>query len=127
MCEATASFPDNVVVRIGQFQVGLIHGDQVVPFGNHAALGAVARRLGVDILVHGHTGKNEIFQSDGKFYLNPGSVSGSVGFSNSPVVPSFMLIAVQGPSAVVYVYEFADGKANVSMSEFRKPDSPASN
>ena len=36
------------------------------------------------------------------------------------IVPSFMLMAVQGPNAVVYVYQEKDGKANIAMSEFRK-------
>lgn len=119
----SSEFPEHVVLNIGQFKVGLIHGHQILPCGDHDAITAVQRRLDVDILVTGHTHKNEIFQDCGKFFVNPGSVTGASNESVMPsgsVVPSFMLMAVQGPSAVVYVYELIDGKANVAMSEFRK-------
>ena len=115
--------PDHIVLNIGQFRVGLIHGHQILPWGDHDSIAAVQRRLNVDILVSGHTHKNEIFQSCGKFFVNPGSVTGACNDAMSPgveSVPSFMLMAVQGPSAVVYVYELIDGKASVAMSEFRK-------
>ena len=115
--------PEHIVLNIGQFKVGLIHGHQILPCGDHDAMAAVQRRLDVDILVTGHTHKNEIFQDCGKFFVNPGSVTGASNESVMPtgsVVPSFMLMAVQGPSAVVYVYELIGGKANVAMSEFRK-------
>ena len=108
--------PESAVVNVGFFKVGLIHGHQVVPYGDHDSLEAQLRKMDVDILVSGHTHKNEIFQSStGKYFINPGSVTGA-----SDTVPSFMLMAVQGPSAAIYVYELVDGKANVAMSEIRK-------
>lgn len=108
--------PDSANVTVGHFKVGLVHGHQIVPHGNHAALEAVQRKMDADILVCGHTHKNEIYQNvSGKFFINPGSVTGV----NSSV-PSFMLMAVQGPSAAIYVYELVEGKANVAMSEIRK-------
>jgi len=117
--------PESSIVNIGHFKVGLIHGHQIVPWGNHEALENQMRKMDVDILVSGHTHVNEIFQScTGKYLINPGSVSGApsdlVAASGAPIVPSFMLMAVQGPSAAIYVYELVDGKANVAMSEIRK-------
>jgi vacuolar protein sorting-associated protein 29 len=115
--------PDMITTTVGQFRIGLVHGHQILPAGDHAAIAAMQRKLDVDILVAGNTHKNEIFQSCGRFFLNPGSVTGAQNDLICPElnpVPSFMLMAVQGPSAVVYVYELVDGKANVAMSEFRK-------
>lgn len=118
----SVDLPETMALTIGQFRIGVIHGHQV-PLGDHAALAAIQRRLDVDILVSGNTHKNEIFQSSGKFFVNPGSVTGAKNdkiFPEVSVVPSFMLMAIQGPSAVVYVYELIDGKANVTLSEFSK-------
>ena len=107
---------ESAVVNVGFFKVGLIHGHQIVPWGDHDSLEAQLRKMDVDILVSGHTHRNEIFQSStGKYFINPGSVTGA-----AETVPSFMLMAVQGPSAAIYVYELVDGKANVAMSEIRK-------
>jgi vacuolar protein sorting-associated protein 29 len=115
--------PDNLVVQIGQFKIGIISGHQIVPPGDRDAIGSFQRKLGVDILISGSTSKNEIYQSCGKFYINPGSVTGAECHSmvrNDTPCPSFMLMAIQGPSVVVYVYELMNGHANVSLSEFSK-------
>jgi len=36
------------------------------------------------------------------------------------VIPSFMLMAIQGSQAVVYVYELVDGKQKVVQATFTK-------
>ena len=118
--------PETAVVHVGQFKIGLIHGHQILPWGNHQAMAEIQRKLDADILVSGHTHRNEIFQSCGKFFVNPGSITGASADVASPGVgsmPAFMLMAIQGPSAVVYVYELIDGKANVALSEFTKVSS----
>jgi vacuolar protein sorting-associated protein 29 len=117
----TSELPESITVQVGHFKVGLIHGHQIVPWGNHEALEDRMRKMDVDILVYGHTHVNEIFQScTGKYLINPGSVTG-IRNQVGPTSPSFMLMAVQGPSAAIYVYELGqDGKANVAMSEIRK-------
>jgi len=65
------------VVKIGDFTVGVIHGHQVIPWGDMEALAAVQRELDCDILVYGHTHVNKITAYDGKHFLNPGSVTGA--------------------------------------------------
>lgn len=84
------------------------------------ALAIVQRQLDVDILITGHTHKNEVTEYDGKFFINPGSVTGAYSALESDVVPSFVLLAVQGSKVVTYVYELKDGKVEVSKSEFQK-------
>jgi putative phosphoesterase len=52
--------PETKVVQIGQFRIGLAHGHQIVPWGDQAALAMLQRQLDCDILVSGHTHKNEV-------------------------------------------------------------------
>ena len=47
--------PEKKVVQIGEFKIGMIHGHQVLPWGDHEALANVQRELGCDILLSGHT------------------------------------------------------------------------
>ena len=42
--------PETKVVEIGEFKIGLCHGHQIVPWGDGEALGALQRKLGVDII-----------------------------------------------------------------------------
>lgn len=52
-------------------RIGLIHGHQVLPCGDHLALASIRRKLNVDILVSGHTHKNEVVEHEGFFHINP--------------------------------------------------------
>ena len=70
-------FPDSKVVQIGQFKIGLIHGHQIVPWGDAHSLAMIQRQLDVDILITGHTHKNEVNEYEGRWFLNPGSISGA--------------------------------------------------
>jgi vacuolar protein sorting-associated protein 29 len=49
------NLPETKVVTIGKFKIGLIHGHQVVPWGDVEALAAVQRQLDCDVLISGHT------------------------------------------------------------------------
>ena len=49
------NFPETKVVKIGQFRIGLIHGHQIVPWGDTEALAAMQRQLDCDVLISGHT------------------------------------------------------------------------
>ena len=69
--------PETKVVKIGDFNIGVIHGHQVIPWGDMESLAAVQRELDCDILVSGHTHANKITTYDGKYFINPGSVTGA--------------------------------------------------
>lgn len=71
------SYPEQKVVTVGQFRIGMCHGHQVVPWGDPAALSLIARQLDADILISGHTHKFEAFEAESRFFINPGSVTGS--------------------------------------------------
>jgi len=115
-----AAFPETKVVTIGDFRIGIIHGHQVVPWGDPRALAATQRRLDVDILISGHTHKNDVSEVEGKWFINPGSITGAYSALEADVVPSFVLLAIQGPKVVVYVYEMHGDTVEVSKSEFSK-------
>lgn len=72
-----SSFPDSKVIQIGQFRIGLIHGHQIVPWSDAHSLAMVQRQLDVDILITGHTHKNEVNEYEGKWFINPGSITGA--------------------------------------------------
>lgn len=71
------NYPEQKVVTVGQFKIGLIHGHQVIPWGDMASLALLQRQLDVDILISGHTHKFEAFENENKFYINPGSATGA--------------------------------------------------
>ena len=89
-----STFPKTKVVTIGNVKIGLIHGHQVTPWGDLEALAAVQRKLDCDVLIHGHTHEFGVQQYDGKYFINPGSATGSYSALNSNVTPSFILMAI---------------------------------
>ncbi|RHY28890.1 hypothetical protein DYB32_005619 [Aphanomyces invadans] len=114
-------YPDKKVVTIGQFRIGLCHGHQIVPWGDVDCLGALQRKLNVDILITGHTHEYKLLVHHGKWFINPGSITGAYSNCTPDVVPSFILMAIQGPKVVAYVYELKGGDTVVvSKSEFVK-------
>eukprot|EP00808_Paulinella_micropora_P013003 g57506.t1 len=115
-----AQLPEQKVIKIGEFRIGLCHGHQVVPWGDPEALANLQRKLDVDILITGHTHKNDVYEYEGKYIINPGSITGAYSAQTTKVVPSFVLMAVKGSKVVTYVYELRDGEVHVSKSEFVK-------
>ena len=68
-----------------------------------------------------HTGKFEIFI---EIYLiwkfNCKNVIPSLSSLTKDVIPSFILLAIQGSRVVTYVYELHGEQVDVSKSEFSK-------
>ena len=60
----------------------------------------------------------EVREEGDYLYLNPGSITGAYAPATKEVVPSFILLAVQGPKVVVYLYELHGDSVDVSKSEF---------
>mmetsp|Transcript_13490 Transcript_13490/g.20277 ORF Transcript_13490/g.20277 Transcript_13490/m.20277 type:complete len:189 (+) Transcript_13490:88-654(+) len=114
------TFPDSKVVQIGQFKIGLIHGHQIIPWGDAHSLAMIQRQLDVDILITGNTHRNEVNEYEGKWFINPGSITGAYSTLTTDVTPSFILLAIQGSKVVTYVYELHGDQVDVSKSEFSK-------
>jgi len=113
--------PEDKVITIEEFKIGLCHGHQVVPAGDVAALGILVRRLDVDILLTGHTHIFQVVQNDERLLMNPGSATGAYSIYTDDVVPSFILMDITGNKVDVYIYQMIDGESKVKKMEFVKP------
>ena len=114
--------PEKKVVQIGEFKIGMIHGHQVLPWGDLDALTNIQRELGCDILLSGHTHQIDIKIKDKKVYINPGSISGAFSHLIADPNPSFVLMVLQGEEAIVYLYILNDKnqKFELTKIEFSK-------
>ena len=114
--------PDKKVVTIGEFKIGLIHGHQILPWGNTEALSSVQRQLDCDILLSGHTHEINVKVVDNKLNINPGSISGAFSNVVSDPSPSFVLMVLQGTEAIIYLYVLNDRtqKFDVNKIEYTK-------
>ena len=106
--EEPYDLPETKVLTVGNFKIGIIHGHQVVPWDDHESLAAVAKKLSVDILVYGNSHVKTVKSYDGKFFINPGSMTGAFTPFNPSPVPSFVLLVVQGDAINVFTYELKD-------------------
>ncbi|MHA1240662.1 MAG: YfcE family phosphodiesterase [Promethearchaeota archaeon] len=88
--------------------VGLIHGHQIHPRGDHAQLGNLAIDNNYNILISGHTHKEEIvLTNDGVLLLNPGSVTGAWSF-----------VASRNPSIIVLILDEKTGEIDVFLHQY---------
>ncbi|KAF8356545.1 vps-29, partial [Pristionchus pacificus] len=118
----TKTASDSKVVTVGAFRIGLIHGHQIVPWGSDKALSTRAIQLDVDVLVSGHSHVCSSRVHKGILYLNPGSATGAFTplLTESEIVPSFMLLDVQGDVMSVYIYRLVDDAVKVERVTHKK-------
>ncbi|NWQ97396.1 VPS29 protein, partial [Burhinus bistriatus] len=118
--EVILNYPEEKVVTVGQFRIGLIHGHQVIPWGDVASLALLQRQLDVDILISGHTHRFEAFEHEKKFYINPGSATGAYSALEMNIIPSFVLMDIQASTVVTYAYQLIEDDVKVERIEFKK-------
>ena len=116
--------PEKKLVQIGDFSLGLIHGHQVLPWGDIESLANVQRSLGCDILISGHTHKTNIKVKDNKLYINPGSISGAFSPLIEDSIPSFILMVLQGDEAIIYLYTLSDKTKKFEVNKYIIASSP---
>ncbi|NXC54788.1 VPS29 protein, partial [Aleadryas rufinucha] len=114
------NYPEENVVTVGQFRIGLIRGHQVTPWGDAASLDLLQRQLGVHIDLLGHTQRFEAFEHGKKFFINPGSATGAYSALERNINPSFVLMNIQASTVVTYVYQLIEDDGKVERNEFRK-------
>ncbi|MFW9899595.1 MAG: YfcE family phosphodiesterase [Candidatus Thorarchaeota archaeon] len=74
--------------------IGLTHGAKIKPRGDRSQLESLAIKKNYNILITGHTHKEEIFLTEqGILLINPGSVTGAWSFVASGI-PSFSVIII---------------------------------
>ncbi|NXL39422.1 VPS29 protein, partial [Glaucidium brasilianum] len=118
--EVILDYPEEKVVSVGQFRIGLIHGRQVILWGNVASQVLLQRQLDVDILISGHTHRFEAFEHENKFYINLGSATGAYCALEMNVVPPFVLVDMQAPTVVASVYQLIEEDVKAERIEFKK-------
>ena len=65
-------FQETLIIKVGQFRIGVIHGHQLIPLGSKEAVECIRRKMHVDILVTGHTHQSAVFdENDGFYHINP--------------------------------------------------------
>ncbi|KAF0979685.1 hypothetical protein FDP41_001353 [Naegleria fowleri] len=107
------------VVEIGQVKIGLIHGHQIVPWNDKEPLAMWQRKLDVHVLVSGHTHEHKTFEYQGKYFVNPGSATGAFSPLTENVIPTFVLMDIQGSNVVNYIYQLEDDEVRVKKKEFQ--------
>jgi len=99
--------------------LGLTHGAQIRPRGDHDQLENLAQKNGYTILVSGHTHKEEVFlTSEGILLINPGSITGAWSFVASGV-PSFIEIYVddRDKDICIKLFQFDKKRREVNVLE----------
>ena len=102
--EFQAGWPEFSTVQLEGLKFGVVHGHQVVPWGDKEVLGMWQRRLDCDVLVSGHTHSLKHFEQDGKLFVNPGSLTGATSSVEADPTPSFILMDIQGANATSFMY-----------------------
>ncbi|CAF0798511.1 unnamed protein product [Brachionus calyciflorus] len=113
-------FPEQKIVTVGQFRIGLTHGHQIVPWGDKESLTMLQRQLDVDVLITGHTHQFEVFEEDNKFFINPGSATGAFSPLKHSSTPSFVLMDIQTSTITIYIYRIIDNDLKVEKMEYSK-------
>ncbi|CAJ0923797.1 unnamed protein product [Ranitomeya imitator] len=104
------NYPEQKVVTVGQFKIGLIHGHQVIPW----------EATGCRYYDFGTYTKIEAFEHENKFYINPGSATGAYNALENNIIPSFVLMDIQASTVVTYVYQLIGDDVKVERIEYKK-------
>ena len=115
--EAKVSFPETTCIKSNEFKIRIINGYQVVPWGDLTALSSILKKLECDILVSGFTHVKGVYQFEGKWYINPGTITGAFSPLNNNPVPSFMILLTMEDTAILYSYELNQSTKVLDVSK----------
>ena len=113
---------DVVVGEKNNLTIGLTHGHQVSSRGDHTQLELLALEKEYNIMISGHTHKEEIYLTkDGILLLNPGSITGAWSFVASGI-PSFIVLYLHNKTKYIEISLFQldkkSGKVNETKSYY---------
>jgi vacuolar protein sorting-associated protein 29 len=100
------NLPDTIVVEVEDLKIGMIHGHQVVPWGDKDSLAMWQRKLDVDVLVSGATHVNKMFEFDGHLFINPGTITGAYNPFECEVPATFVLMEIKESTVTVFSYQY---------------------
>lgn len=97
--------------------IGLTHGAEIEPRGDKTQLELLAIEKKCNILISGHTHKEEVFLTkNGILLLNPGSITGAWSFVASQI-PSFMVMKIDTDNNDINVSLFQLDKVSEEINE----------
>jgi len=100
--------PNSAKFEVNNINFGVIHGHQVHPRGDKGQLQKIAKEMGVNVLISGHTHLPDVFQAE-VILLNPGSITGVWGGGALKTHPSFMILQIREGKILGELYRlFAD-------------------
>ncbi len=97
--------PEYETFEAEDVRIGVAHGHQVYPRGDIPKLTRIAKKLGVQLLISGHTHKPHYVMHDGVLHVNPGSLTGVWGGGGGSLKPSLAHITVSGSKVRTVIYE----------------------
>ena len=109
------------VVDVFGIRMGLIHGHQIIPWGDQEALTNKAKEMGVKVLISGHSHEIKYTKYKDVHLLNPGSITGAYSSLNLDASPAFIILEVKANDVVVYSYFLSEGELKCVDTKFDKP------
>lgn len=110
---------DIIFTNNKKITIGLNHGAQISPRGDHDQLENLAIEMKYNILVSGHTHKEEVhLTKNGILLLNPGSVTGAWSFVAS-LIPSFIELDIDENTKEIIVDLFQIDKQSREIRVFK--------
>ena len=101
----STNFPELKNVKIGDFNITIINGHQIIPWGDYDSLLSISNENSSDIVISGYTHKPEVISYEGKYFINPGSLTGAYSPLVNDPAPSFMIFIISGDVCYLYHYE----------------------
>ncbi len=90
---------------------GVYHGTGIAPRGHVPTLEKIALKdLEVNVLIHGHTHKEDVHNSGEVLLLNPGSCTGVGGGSARPSNPTMMILEIKDDTLKAEILEMKESK-----------------
>lgn len=120
--ETSLSFPEKISVKSNGITIGVINGYQIVPYADLTELALHQKLLQCDIMVSGFTHIAGVFQFEGKWFINPGTISGAFSSLKNNPNPSFMILVTHGDNAILHLYQLnpSTGAFDISKIEINK-------
>lgn len=109
--------PNSESFRFAGKEFGVYHGTGISPRGHHPTLLGITRKMGVDVLVHGHTHRQESVKKEGKLLINPGSCTGVGGGSSVSSDPTMTVLREEEGIEVEEIV-LSDGELKSSRQSF---------
>lgn len=106
------------MVEVAGLKIGIIHGHQIIPWGDEEALGNKAIEMGVEILASGHSHELKFTSHNNINFINPGSMTGAFSSLVAEPVPSFMILEIKQHEVIVYSYSLVGDELKCLDNKF---------